>query len=248
MPKKINLTPSQSGRVWFIQNTHTEGPGYFGHLLKLWKIPFRICHLEKGDPLPPFTDCRAVILLGGPMSANDRTETMLSLLKWIRGLLRKGIPCLGICLGLQTLVKAAGGRVVKNPVKEIGLKMRGRMPFVCVKTKAADKDPLLRELSGTFPIFQLHGETVKLKKGMTLLAEGEWCKNQIVKIRERVYGLQGHLELTRELLRVWLREDEDLRLVNARVLLKQFDAVQKELQGNCRKIFFSFLNAAGLIS
>ena len=37
-------------------------------------------------------------------------------LVFIRKVLEAEIPYLGICLGLQTMVRAAGGKVVKSPV------------------------------------------------------------------------------------------------------------------------------------
>ncbi len=39
---------------------------------------------------------------------------------FIQKVLKAEIPFLGICLGSQLLAKAAGARVVRSPVKEIG--------------------------------------------------------------------------------------------------------------------------------
>ena len=163
-------------------------------------------------------------------------------------LLKKNIPCLGICLGLQTLVKAAGGQVIRNPVKEIGLRMDGGNSFTCDLTPAARKDPLLEGLPEQFPIFQLHGETVELDNSMVLLAEGKTCRNQIVKIRNLVYGLQGHLEITRRLLSSWIKEDADLKTVDSQKLLRDMSETESELHLNCRKILMNFLKIAKMIS
>lgn len=241
MPSKSKLRTKQ---VWFIKNTVTEGPAYLQDLLKQWKIPFRICDLQRGDRLPTLSPNDIVVVLGGPMSANDKTKSMRGLLKWIQKLLKRKIPYLGICLGLQTLVKAAGGKVIKNPVKEIGLKSENGAAYQCRLTNAGKKDPLFKKFPALFPIFQLHGETVVLKKGMSLLAEGDDCTNQIVKVAGNAYGFQGHLELTRPLLKVWLDDDADLKKMNSKALLKEWSQAEKQLQGYCEKAFFNFLSIA----
>ena len=107
--RKINPIISPDSKIWFIQNTSSEGPGYLEELLQHWKIKYQICSLQHGDALPAVRLKDAVIVLGGPMSANDQTHSMRNLLKWSQTLLEKQIPVLGICLGLQVLVKAAGG-------------------------------------------------------------------------------------------------------------------------------------------
>lgn len=235
----------RSSQVWFIKNTVTEGPGYLADLLKKWKVPFQICDLQKGDKLPQLKSRDIVVVLGGPMSANDKTKSMRGLLKWIKSLLKKKTPYLGICLGLQTLVKSAGGKVIKSPVKEVGLKTEKGKPYTCRLTGAGRKDPLFKKFPLSFPIFQLHGETVVLEKGMTLLAEGDDCKNQIVRVADKAYGFQGHLELTQPLLKVWLADDEDLKQKNSKVLLKEWARAEKKLQDHCEQVFLNFLKIAG---
>ncbi len=247
MSEKVNPIISPLSQVWFIQNTTTEGPGYLGDLLKRWKIPVRICNLELGDALPEVADQDAVIVLGGPMSANDRTKTMQALLKWIRSLLRRDIPYLGICLGLQTLVKAAGGTVLKSPVKEVGLKMNDQFPYTCELTLEGKRDPLFRRFTKIFPIFQLHGETVGLTSDMTLLAKGQWCHNQVVRAGKRAYGIQGHLEVTTPLLTEWLQTDPDLKHYRPDFLIKEWLKEEKEMHYYCRKILLNFLKIADIV-
>nr|WP_287222515.1 gamma-glutamyl-gamma-aminobutyrate hydrolase family protein [Prosthecochloris sp.] len=62
----------------------------------------------------------AVVTLGGPQSANDTDRAMRRELENLKAILDKKIPYLGICLGMQTLVKAAGGNVITCPIKETG--------------------------------------------------------------------------------------------------------------------------------
>ena len=252
-PSKNNSRPSRKSSVnkrtvWFIKNTSTEGPGYLIVLLKRWKISFRICDLERGDELPVLQKGDAVIVLGGPMSANDKSPSMRMLLKWIKGLLKNKTPYLGICLGLQTLVKAAGGRVIKSPVKEVGLKRNQREYFVCQLNELGKSDALFYRFAESFSIFQLHGETVMLRKGMNLLAEGKGCLNQIVKVSPNSYGIQGHLEMTTSLLSEWLKTDPDLKKKNSKQMLDNWNDVKTELHLNCKKILLNFLKIAEILS
>ncbi len=247
MMTKINPIISPSSKIWFIQNTSSEGPGYLSELLSHWKIKHSVCNLAQGDPLPNVRGKDAVIVLGGPMSANDTTHSMRELLSWTRMLLEKNTPYLGICLGLQTLVKAAGGKVVKSPVKEIGLKMNDHYPFTCVLTTEGRNDLLFTRFQKNFPVFQLHGETVELTDDMVLLAKGKWCHNQIVKVGQRAYGVQGHLELTTSLLVDWLANDEDLHSKDPEKLLKDWFRAEKEHHYYCRKILLNFLKVAEIV-
>ncbi|RMF06594.1 type 1 glutamine amidotransferase, partial [Candidatus Woesearchaeota archaeon] len=106
--------------VLIVKNITREGPGMLEHVLTSHSVPYKIVDLSMGDSFPSPEAYSAVVVLGGPDSANDETPKMKEELKRIRETLDAGIPYLGICLGMQTLTKAAGGKVLKCPVKEIG--------------------------------------------------------------------------------------------------------------------------------
>lgn len=241
------LLSNSSARVWFIQNMTREGPAYFSEILNELQISFSICDLERGDALPRVTPSDAVVILGGSMSANDHTPSMNVLLRWISELLKQKTSYLGVCLGLQTLVKAAGGTVVKSPAKEIGLKLDGKTPYLCQLTGSGMTDPLLKGIPEIFPIFHLHGETVELTQAMTLLAFGQKCRNQIVRVQDRAYGFQGHLEVTRQVVSDWNQEDDDLKKLDQSVLLRDFLEAEALLHQHCRVIFINFLKLAGIL-
>ena len=74
---------------------------------------------HKNFSLP--SDCRGVIILGGPMNVDE--ESQYPFLKeekeFIGNLLHKDIPLLGICLGAQLIAQVAEGRVFRAAEKEI---------------------------------------------------------------------------------------------------------------------------------
>ena len=194
-------------RLWFIKNMTHEAAGLLSLLAEKQKIPYAIADLHRGEKFPEVVPGQAVIVLGGPDSANDTTPKILNEMEALRRCLREGIPCLGVCLGLQLLVKAAGGTVFRNSVKEVGFRDPAGAWFEVEKTPDGKGDPLMSGLPDTSKVFQLHGETVGITPSMKVLAHGRTCENQIVKIREGVYGIQGHVELSERMFEDWLAAD-----------------------------------------
>ena len=106
--------------VLFAVNKTHEGPGVFPGILDERNLTYDIVNLDTGTAFPDPTAYKAVVVLGGPDSANDATPKMTQEVEQVQRVLSSGIPYLGVCLGLQVGVKAAGGEVVVNPVREIG--------------------------------------------------------------------------------------------------------------------------------
>jgi GMP synthase-like glutamine amidotransferase len=234
-------------KIWFIKNMTHEAAGLFSSFADREKIPYEIVDLHKGDPFPKVVQGQAVVILGGPDSANDTTPKILAELKALRKCLLEGIPCLGVCLGLQLLVKAAGGTVFRNPVKEIGFRDPSGGWFEMEKTEEGRADPLLVGISNPCKVFQLHGETVGLTPSMACLARGQSCTNQIVRVQDRAYGIQGHVELSEQMFEDWLAEDGDLHKMDHGEMRRDFAAVRGELEGSSSAIFKNFLRISGLL-
>lgn len=143
---------------------------------------------------------QALIFMGGPMSANDDLPYIHEEMALIREAYAAGIPMLGICLGSQLIAKALGGNVVKNPVKEIGW-------FPIEFTAAAGQDPLFSGLDQPETVFHWHGETFDLPPDAELLASSASCRHQAFRMRDNIYGLQFHLEVTPAMIADWCEQD-----------------------------------------
>lgn len=231
--------------VLIFKNIEREGPGLFGEILNEKGIPFREIELERGGRLPEPEAAGAIIVLGGPDSANDATLKMTGEIILVKRCLALGIPYLGICLGMQVLVKAAGGEVYPHTMKEIGCRDPDGNYFEVRLTGAGGQDPLMAGLPPAFPVFQLHGETVRFDDGVTLLGSGKFCKPQVVKAGRAAYGFQCHVELTRKMLERWMLEDADLRNLSKPALLQDFETLQSQYESTARKVFENFLAIAG---
>jgi GMP synthase-like glutamine amidotransferase len=160
-----------------------------------------------GSPLPDRLDGHAaVVVLGGSMGAHD--DDAAPWLPATRGLLAAavvgGVPALGVCLGAQLLAVAAGGRVERGAAgPEIG-------PGLVAKRDAAAGDRLFRPVPFTPDVLHWHSDTVTLlPPGAVLLASSTRYPHQAFRVRDRVWGLQFHLETTPDMVRRWAAEDAE---------------------------------------
>ncbi|KUL30692.1 type 1 glutamine amidotransferase [Chlorobium limicola] len=235
-----------SKKILIIKNITHEGPGLLDTTLERFAIDSHTVDLSCGGILPDPLHYDALVILGGPQSVNDKTESIQREIELASKAMEAGLPCLGICLGLQVLVKAGGGSVMANPLKETGFFDHEGEPYVVDLTESGKEDPLFRNMSDTFRVFQLHGETVEITDTMQLLAEGVHCRNQAIRIGKNAYGLQCHFELTPEMLTDWIRIDRDLQMMCEGDLTMQFNAIQKEYTNTGLSLINNFLRIAGI--
>ena len=231
--------------ILIVKNITREGPGLLENELKERGIGYTIADLNQGQNFPPAENYGTVVVLGGPDSANDENKKMENELARIRETVAAKIPYLGICLGLQTLVKASGGKVVKSPTKEVGFIDPDANNFTVELTDDGKQDPLFEGLDETFNVFHLHGETVELTDDMVLLAVGKFCQNQIARVGKNAYGIQCHFELTPEMFEIWISEDPDLLQLDKEQLRSNFEAIRDEYTRVGRQLFKNFLKIAG---
>lgn len=132
---------------------------------------------------------RAVILSGGPSSVYEEGAPQLAegFWDWIR---TEKIPVLGICYGMQLMVRDHGGEVRGGKSREYGRRK------VLIKPGKCSLFPV--EFSKHFTAWMSHGDSAAtLPKGFTIIAESE--SGAIAAIEnpaEKMYGLQLHPEVT----------------------------------------------------
>jgi GMP synthase (glutamine-hydrolysing) len=192
-------------KLLVLQHVAHEILGTLNPLLK--RAGFRIRYVNFArypEAEPSLDDYHGLVILGGPMSANDarhhphlNTEARL-----IEEAMRRNLPVLGICLGAQLIAKTPGAAVYPNEEKEIGW-------YDVTPTQHAEEDPLLEEFRGSEKIFQWHGETFDLPRHSTHLAFSPMCANQAFRYGINVYGFQFHLEVDEPMIERWLRVIEN---------------------------------------
>ena len=185
--------------VAIFRYARTEGPGHFATFLSMHGIDWTLVALDEGEPVPADPEAFAGLgFMGGPMSANDELPFTQPVLQLMRDAVAAKVPVIGHCLGGQMLARAMGGRVTRNPVKEIGW----------VPLTIEDNAVSRRWLDGAaspFQAFQWHEDTFALPPGATRILTGAHCPNQAYVLDDRHLGMQCHVEITAEMIVTWLR-------------------------------------------
>jgi GMP synthase (glutamine-hydrolysing) len=168
-------------------------------------LEIALVQAHRGDPLPKIDDVDLMIMTGSPSSVTKLEPWAESLAKWTSDLVDADKPVLGVCYGHQLLAHARGGRVEKNPRGyEIGT-------VEIELTREGKSDPLLGAVGRTFN--SVHSDAVvALPSEAIVLATNAGTEVQAFAIGDRVWGVQFHPELTRELMEMYL----EARLSNVR--------------------------------
>jgi GMP synthase-like glutamine amidotransferase len=188
--------------VLVFQHDPFEDLGYFAEVLQRLGADYCVVRLFHGEnPAEHWERPRALIVLGGPMSAGD--EERYPFLRWektiIRAAIDDAVPVLGVCLGAQLIATALGSTVFRGRVREIGWS-----PISI--TAHGQVDSLLGYLPECATVFQWHGDGFGLPAGAIRLASSIHYENQAFRVGRNVYGLQFHLEVTPAMIDRWLEE------------------------------------------
>jgi GMP synthase (glutamine-hydrolysing) len=162
-----------------------------GHELMEWLPPER--------PPPAHDGFDAVMVFGGAMNVDEEDEHpwLRDEKRFLRELLERGTPMLGVCLGSQLVAEAAGGTVRRAATPEIGW-------HEVELTPEGEADELLGMLPERFESFQYHHYEWLLPPGGMTLARSELAL-QAFRLGDRsVWGLQFHPEVTERDLGSWL--------------------------------------------
>lgn len=215
-----------------VQNDPEVPPGLLLHAVREQQIPYRVIRLFSGDSFGQVERVRGVVVLGGYMSVVDTLAYpyLFDLKKELKELVRKGIPCLGICLGGQLLAEVLGGMVYLQQRGERGCRQIDL-------TDAGEGDPLFANLPKRFPFFQWHSDSFDLPPGAVHLASSGACPCQAFRYGRAAYGLQFHPEVTQEIVGRWSAGQGDQQMV----LLRDFADAEPACRSASLALFGNFL-------
>ncbi|MCK5512488.1 MAG: type 1 glutamine amidotransferase [Thermodesulfovibrionia bacterium] len=195
------------------KNIEAEGPGTIEDYLERENIAYKIVDLSMGENIPDPDSFDTLILMGGPMSANE--GEMYPYLKeeekLVRSFLSQEKKILGICLGAQIMAKTLGAKVYFGSEKEIGW-------YDIELTGGGLKDPYMRKLAlhsevkdfwKKFKVFHWHGETFNIPEGAVRLASSELYPNQAFRYGDKAYAFQFHIEVSKEMIYDWFRNNTE---------------------------------------
>lgn len=189
-------------RVLAVQHIWDDPPGYLGEIMQEYSIDCEVVQVDK-QPLPPPTRYDAIIVLGGSQHANadDMYPYLVQEKQFIREVVEREIPYLGICLGGQLLALALGSPVTRHILTEIGF-------YEVQLTDEGKTDPLFANAPDNLQVIHWHEDTFGIPKGAAWLASSQNTLNQAFRYGPCAYGLQYHIELTPTMLDVWLHFPE----------------------------------------
>lgn len=148
--------------------------------------------------------CDAAIVLGGAVHPDQADEHpwLAGERALVAGLLERGAPVLGVCLGAQLLAQAAGGSVRRLPRADIGWRT------VELATPAGD-DPVVGGLPSGFESFQWHSYETLPPAGSVELARDATCLQAYRLADAPAWGIQFHAEVTAAIVEGWLASYAD---------------------------------------
>jgi GMP synthase-like glutamine amidotransferase len=187
-----------------VQHDTDDGPGMIGEELLAAGCSIVVVRPDLGEPLPAVDAIGGLVVLGGLMGVHDADHDWLPVERaLVVDAVQVGLPVLGICLGAQQVALALGGQVTTGPAPEVGvcpvtLTGKGRLDPVLGPEYGGLAEPAI-------PVVEWHGDTFTLPDGAVHLAATRAYPNQAFRVGERVYGLQFHAEVDRQMAEVWER-------------------------------------------
>jgi len=179
-------------RLHYLQHVPFENPGSIltwanenGHVLSNTKL------FEK-EELPKQEDFDWLVIMGGPMNIYEEEQYpwLVKEKLFIKEAIVGDKVVIGLCLGAQLIADVLGGKVTRNPVKEIGW-------FPIEFTEKARLSPLFSFFPKDPIVFEWHGDTFStLPEEVTCIAQNKACKHQAFQYKNKVFGFQFHMENT----------------------------------------------------
>lgn len=201
-------------RLHYFQHEPFEGLGLIEEWATSKGFSISSTHFYKNESLPKLKDIDWLVIMGGSMSVNDEEQLpwLIAEKAFVKSAIDAGKVVLGICLGAQMIANVLGSKVYPNDKKEIGWFPIIWNPEALANSKFKHIPPILN-------VLHWHGETFEMPKDALHLAESIACINQGFLYKEKVIGLQFHMEFndksTEEMLRYCSHELKENQYVHS---------------------------------
>lgn len=160
---------------------------------------YTVVAVHRGEPLPTPDRVDAVVITGSAAMVTDGSDWIETSAVWLRNVVNRHRPVLGICFGHQLLAYAMGGEVGDNGNGiEVGT--------VTVRLQsAAQTDTLFSKLPGTLGLHASHRQAVlKLPPMAIRLASSALDPHHAFRIGEQAWGVQFHPEFNADITQAYM--------------------------------------------
>ncbi len=180
-------------RIHCILHAAFEGPAAIKDWAQAKGLAMTTTSAYAGEQLPNTTEFDLLVIMGGPQSPLqiNKHSFLRDEIELVSRAVAEEKAILGICLGSQVISEALGAPTQRGPEKEIGV-------FPIELTEQGRLDPIFKNFSDKFLAFHWHHDMPGIPDGAVLLAKSSGCPHQAFRYGDRIYGLEFHLEPTRE--------------------------------------------------
>jgi GMP synthase-like glutamine amidotransferase len=231
-------------KIHCIQHVEFETPGTIVEWIEKRKHSLSSTLLYSNESFPSLDNFDLLIIMGGPMNIYEyeKYPWLREEKKFIEETISAGKAVLGICLGAQLIADVLKSEVFKNNYKEIGW-----FPVFTIKREISETS-ILKNVPEEFTAFHWHGDTFSLPESAKQLFASEACKNQGFIYRNRVIGLQFHLEMNYRTIRNVIENCRN-ELTEGKYIQKEKDILNKDsFLAESKLLMFTLMdNFEGLI-
>jgi GMP synthase-like glutamine amidotransferase/tetratricopeptide (TPR) repeat protein len=173
--------------------------GVYGDVLDGRGISVDRIRVAEGEPIPDWRayDCLVVMGAGANVWDHKLHPWIVPETQTVREAVLAGVPYFGVCFGAQLLAAAFGAHSYRGMEPELGI----NQVFL---TAAARRDPVFRGFPPDLDVCEWHSNHFALPTGAVRLARSPRYENQAIRFGRVAYGIQCHLETSREDLEAWL--------------------------------------------
>lgn len=195
-------------RIHIVQHCDFEPPGWISNWAQERGHYWTVVRPDRGQLLPKTERSDLLILLGGPISANDdrRLPWLLNEKTQLAEFIENEKRVLGICLGGQLIANVLGASVHSMANSEIGWQ------DVHFSSVSGPGSGYFSDMPRSLTTFHWHGEMFALPKDATALAHSACTPVQAFSYKSHILAMQFHLETTLENVGLILEAcDRDLK-------------------------------------